>query len=718
MAEALPPLRVTPDPETENSDRPCTLFPMSSDKPIAQMALYREWLHRERGLEFADYAAMWRWSSTDLSGFWSSIWDYHKIESRTPYRAVLEHETMPGARWFGGAELNYAREVFRHVEAAEAAGLPAIIAEDESGKVREVSWAELRRRSVSLALAMRQNGVTRGDRVAAYLPNIPEAAIALLACASIGAIWTICSPDMGTPAVLDRFRQIAPKVLIAVDGVRYAGKALDRTTTVAEIRDGLPSLETLWIVETGLGQSSISGSSNLEHALSRDDAEVAAFEPEWLPFDHPLWVLYSSGTTGLPKAIVHGHGGVVVTAYAGRLHYDLGASYDLNTFGERFHWYSATGWVMWNQQVGALLFGTTICLFDGAPSGAKASADWGTLWAFAGRQRVSWFGAGAAFFSSCKKAAIALRDYGDLGAIRALGSTGSPLPSEVELWGVEQFASIRTHDMWWCNISGGTDVAAAFFAGNRELPARPGKLQCRHLGAAVEAWDEDGAPLVGKVGELVVTQPFPSMPLFFWGDEDASRYRASYFGAWPGVWRHGDWLTIDADGACAITGRSDATINRHGLRMGTADIYAAIEQLNEIADTLVIDIEDGEGDSKLLMFVVPSEGRALDGEMEAAMRSAIRRALSPRFVPDLFISAPGVPRTLSGKKQELPVKRLFQGWAVAKVVNLDAIANPEIIPWYTDRARAWLKRDDAADRDGAANNEGGASSLRGKMRTK
>ncbi|HEX8902887.1 acetoacetate--CoA ligase [Vitreimonas sp.] len=664
---------------------------MSSDPPISQMQLYRDWLERENGLRFGNYAEMWTWSTTDLPAFWRSIWDFHQIQSRTPFEAVLGDERMPGAKWFEGAEVNYAREVFRHIEAADAMGLPAIVAEDECGQVREIAWPELRRRAVSLALAMRESGVVRGDRVAAYLPNIPEAVIALLACASLGAIWTICSPDMGAPAVLDRFRQIAPKVLIAVDGVHYAGKALDRSAAIAELRQALPSVETLFVVESGLAQTDIPGARSLEAALARDDAVVAAFEPEWLPFDHPLWILYSSGTTGLPKAIVHGHGGVIVTTYVGRLHFDLGASYEPHTFGERFHWYSATGWVMWNQQVGGLLFGTTICLFDGAPSGSKGSHDWGALWAFAARHRVTWFGAGAAFYSACRKAEIKFSDSGDLSAIRALGTTGSPLPAEVQSWGSAQFAAIKGGEMWWCNISGGTDVAAAFFAGHRELPPHPGKLQCRHLGAAVEAWDDAGKPLVGQVGELVVTRPFPSMPLYFWGDEDGSRYRSSYFKAWPGIWRHGDWLQIDSDGACTITGRSDATINRHGLRMGTADIYAAVEHLGDVADSLVIDIEDGQGDSKLLMFVVPTDGRALDSDMEAAMSSAIRRALSPRFVPDRFIDAPGIPRTLSGKKQELPIKRLFQGWPIAKVVNLDAIANPEIIPWYSARAKDWLE---------------------------
>jgi len=656
---------------------------------IPQMRLYREWLDREYGRRFADYAALWQWSTTDLTGFWRSIWDYHRLASPTPFTAVLDGETMPGTRWFDGAQVNYARQVFRHVELAAAAGVPAVVAENERGEVTELSWQELRRRTASLALELRRLGVGRGDRVAAYLPNIPEAVVALLACASLGAIWTSCSPDMGTPAVLDRFRQTSPKVLIAVDGVFYGGRALDRSAAVAEIRRALPSVVALLVIPSGYGESIIPDSSDLATALSREDAAVAAFEPEWLPFEHPLWILYSSGTTGLPKAIVHGHGGILVSACAGHLHYDLGASYSSNTFADRFHWYSATGWVMWNAQVGGLLSGTTICLFDGSPSGAKGRPDWGTLWAFAARHRVTWFGAGAAFFNSCRKAGISVGDTGDLRAVRALGSTGSPLPSDVQLWGANQFAALDRPDIWWCNISGGTDLAAAFLAGNRELPATPGRLQCRHLGAAVEAWNEAGRPVLGQVGELVCTRPFPSMPLYFWGDEDGSRYRSSYFQEWPGIWRHGDWLQIEVDGSCTITGRSDATINRHGLRMGTAEIYSAVEHLHEVLDSLVIDLEDGQGDSKLLMFVVPAEGRQLDADLESVLVSAIRSALSPRFIPDYFIRAPGIPRTLSGKKQELPIKRLFQGWPLAKVINLDSIANPEVIPWFTARAKAW-----------------------------
>ncbi len=658
--------------------------------PTSQLALYRDWLGETYGRSFRDYAELWSWSTSDLDAFWESIWAYGGLESPTPHRSVLRGG-MPDAAWFDGAEVNYARQVFRHADAAQAAGQPAIIAEDETGRVVEVSWLELKRRAASLALELRRAGVERGDRVAAYLPNAPEAVVALLACASLGAIWTLCSPDMGTPAVLDRFRQVAPKALIAVDGVHYGGRPRDRSAIVEEIRGGLPSLEAVFVIRTGYGEARIEGVADFTEAEGRDDDDVAAFEPEWVPFSHPLWILYSSGTTGLPKAIVHGHGGVLLTGCVGNLHLDIGPSYAPNTFGERFHWYSATGWVMWNVQVGGLLSGTTICLFDGSPSGGGGAVDWGRLWRFVSRHRVTWFGAGAAFFSSCRKAGLALGEVGDLSAVRALGSTGSPLPAEVEAWGGAAFAALGRPNIWWCNISGGTDIAAAFLSGNRELPPAPGRLQCRHLGAAVEAWDEDGKPVVGRVGELVCTRPFPSMPLFFWGDVDGERYRASYFSEWPGVWRHGDWLQVETDGSCSISGRSDATINRNGLRMGTAELYAAVERLPEVADSLVIDLEDGEGGSKLLMFVVPRGGLALDVGLETAMAGAIREALSPRFVPDVFIQAPGIPRTLSGKKQELPVKRLFQGWPVTKVINLDGIENPDVVAWYQSRAAAWLE---------------------------
>jgi len=659
--------------------------------PLPQMRLYSEWLKDTRGRVFADYEALHRWSVSDLEGFWRSIWDYDRIESRTPVNTILSEDRMPGAHWFDGAEVNYALQVFRHATPADAASQPAIVAANERGETATLSWAELKRQAASLALELRRYGIGRGDRVAAYLPNVPAAVVGLLACASLGAIWTLCSPDMGTRAVLDRLRQTRPKALIAVDGVFYGGKAMDRSAAVAEIAADLPGLEVLFLLASGFGVGEVPGAVAFEEAIARDDAAVAAFEPEWLPFDHPLWILYSSGTTGLPKAIVHGHGGVLLATSAGRLHFDLGPSYGANNFGDRFHWYSATGWVMWNIQVGGLLSGTTICLYDGSPSGPKADPDWTRLWTFAADSGVTWFGAGAAFFASCQKAGVEIARIAGLDRIRALGSTGSPLLPDVQRWGSAQFAAIGRPDIWWSNVSGGTEIAAAFMAGHPDLPDTPGRLQCRHLGAAIEAWDERGRPVIGEVGELVCTRPFPSMPLYFWGDEDGSRYRESYFSEWPGIWRHGDWLTIGEDGSCTVSGRSDATINRHGLRMGTAEIYAAVESLPGVADTMIIDVEDEDGDSELIMFVVPAKGHGVDPAMEAAVASAIRASLSPRFVPDRLIAAPAIPRTLSGKKQELPVKRLFAGWPAAKVINADATAAPELLPWYIDQAQRWRR---------------------------
>lgn len=657
--------------------------------PVPQLSRYVEWLGRERGLAFPDYPELWAWSTRDIAAFWESVWSYHALASPTPFTHVVQGE-MPGARWFAGAQVNYAGQVFRHAEAADAAGQPAIIAEDERGVLEEVSWPELRRRSASLAMALREAGVGRGDRVAAYLPNIPAATIALLACASIGAVWTLCSPDMGTPAVLARFRQVDAKVLIAVDGVHYAGKRRDRAAAVAEVRRGLPTVTALFLLRTGHSDAEMVDAHDLAEAQARDDEEVAAFAPEWLPFDHPLWILYSSGTTGLPKAIVHGHGGVMLAGLVGNMHMDLGASYATDTRGERFHWYSATGWVMWNVQVGALLGGTTICLYDGAPRGTGEEADWATLWRFAARHGATWFGAGAAFYESCRKAQLTLDRVEGLGGIRALGSTGSPLPADVQAWGSDQFARLGHPGLWWCNLSGGTDIAAAFLSGNRDLPPTPGRIQCRHLGAAIEAWNASGRPVTGTVGELVCTRPFPSMPLFLWGDQDGARYRATYFDTWPGTWRHGDWLMVEADGSCIISGRSDATINRHGLRMGTAELYAAVEALPQIADSLVIDVEDGHGDSRLIMFVVPAPPHACDDALLDAIRRAIASAVSPRFVPDLILAAPGILRTLSGKKQELPVKRLFLGWPLAQVIDPNLVDAPQLVPWYVDAAARWL----------------------------
>ncbi len=712
---------------------------------LPQIRLYQDWLRDERGLRFADYDALWRWSTTDLDAFWQSVWDYFVLQSPTKHSAALALNRMPGAVWFPGAQVNYVHQVFRHVDAAHAAGLPALISHNEQSlsaglAARELSWPELRRQVASLALHLKRQGLQPGDRVAAYLPNIPEAMVAFMAVASLGGVWSICAPDMGTAAVLDRFRQIEPKVLIACDGVRYGGRDMDRSDVVAELCAALPTVTHL-IVQSNLGSPTFaieSGASlaNFQTATAQNDAETANFEPLWLPFDHPLWIVYSSGTTGLPKPIVHGHGGSMIVALALKvLGNDIGCSYAPNSFGERYHWYSSTGWVMWNAQMAGLLNGTTCCIFDGSPGGAtvdgagnKIAPDWGTLWRFGADVRASFFGAGAAFFSNCMKADIDLSQCGDLSRVRALASTGSPLSEEVQNWGTAQFKRIRQSnsvraepveaspstssgrteiDIWWCNISGGTDFAGAFIGGNRELPAIPGEMQCRLLGCAVESWNEQGQPVVGEVGELVCTQPMPSMPLYFWGDTSGQRYLGSYFDMYPAgqgrlpgggdagpeagpVWRHGDWLKLvphSGSSACVIYGRSDATINRHGLRMGTSELYSAVEALPEVLDAMVVDLEYLGRESYMPLFVVLREGITLDAALRAKLNTAIKTALSPRFVPNDIFQVPEIPRTLTGKKQELPIKKLLLGQPIDKVLNRDAMANAGCLDWYVAFAR-------------------------------
>jgi acetoacetyl-CoA synthetase len=682
-----------------------------------QIRLYQNWLAEERGLRFANYRDLWQWSTTDLDAFWQSIWDYFDLQSPSPHHAVLAHNVMPGAQWFPGAQVNYAQQVFRHVVAAEAAGFDAIVCGNELGDQRSLSWPELRRQVASLALHLQAHGVQPGDRVAAYLPNIPEAMVAFMATASIGAVWSICAPDMGSNAVLDRFQQIEPKVLIACDGVRYGGRDLDRTEVVRALVAALPSVQHV-ILHRAFGDAKdaknaidlVAGCAMFSGATDRNDHQTNAFEPHWLPFDHPLWIVYSSGTTGLPKPIVHGHGGTVLVGLALKtLHNDIGCSYHPNSWGERFHWYSSTGWVMWNAQLAGLLNGTTCVIYDGNPG----TPDWTALWRFVAEMKVTFFGAGAAFYANCLKAGVDLSSCGDLSHIRALGTTGSPLSPESQNWGTDQFRRIAANpaqmDIWWCNISGGTDFCGAFIGGNRELPQEPGVMQCRLLGCAVEAWTEAGEPVMGAVGELVCSQPLPSMPLYFWGDAGHARYLASYFEMYPaglgrkpgggdldgaagGVWRHGDWLRIGspdsgAGEGCVILGRSDATINRHGLRMGTSELYSAVEVLPEVMDSLVVDLEYLGRESYMPLFVVLRAGLTLDGALQAKINTAIKTALSPRFVPNEIFQVAEIPRTLSGKKQELPIKKLLLGQSVDKVVNRDAMANPGCLDWYVALAQ-------------------------------
>jgi len=701
---------------------------------VPQIRLYQDWLLAQRGLSFYSYEALWRWSTTDLNAFWQSIWDYFELRSPTPCSAVCDGAPMPDTRWFIGAKINYAAEVLRHARAAQAAGVPAILSHNEktlgASAARETSWPELRRQVASLALHLQAQGVQPGDRVAAYLPNAPEAVVAFLATVSIGAVWSICAPDMGTNAVIDRFKQIEPKVLIACDGVTYGGRDIDRIPVLAELCAALPSVQHL-VLQSNLGLVTdfgrvFPGSVNFNETIRRDDAQTRAFEPLWLAFDHPLWIVYSSGTTGLPKPIVHGHGGTVLV---GRtllcLHNDVGCSYASNSLGERYHWYSSTGWVMWNAQVSGLLAGVTCCIFDGNPAGRtvdargnKVEPDWTTLWRFAAELGVTFFGAGAAFYANCQKAGVDLIGCGDLSRVRALGTTGSPLSADAQAWGTEQFRTLherggdqfsagppqgelapsggsephavgkRGGNIWWSNISGGTDFCGAFIGGNRELPQVPGEMQCRLLGCAVEAWNEQGQPVIDEVGELVCTQPIPSMPLYFWGDTAKQRYLSSYFDMYPGVWRHGDWLKIGSHGGCIIYGRSDATINRHGLRMGTSEIYSAVEALPEVLDSMVVDLEYLGRESYMPLFVVLRPDLTLTPALRSKIVAAIRTALSPRFVPNEIFQVAQIPRTLSGKKQELPIKKLLLGHPLEKVVNREAMANPASLDWYVELARS------------------------------
>ncbi|WP_127996060.1 acetoacetate--CoA ligase [Piscinibacter defluvii] len=661
--------------------------------PEPRIQRYLRFLADTRRLRFdattpAGYDALWRWSTSELPAFWASLWAFFEIASPTPYTTVLERETIPGARWFPGARLNYAQQVFRHADAAHASGQPAIVFRNEvmGAALQQLAWPELRRQVGALAAALRGLGVRPGDRVCAILPNTPQAVVAFLAAASLGAIWSVCSPDMGPLAILDRFRQIEPAVLIGCDGCTWGGVAQDRRAVLREVADALPGLRHLVLLrylDAAADPADFAAPGRAAHdfdALTRGDAPLV---PEALPFDHPLWVVYSSGTTGLPKPIVHGHGGIVLEALKmGVLHNDIAPSAEC---GERYHWFSTTGWIMWNAQVAGLLGGTTICLYDGNPGGAQGAPDWSTLWRFAADAGVTWFGAGAAFYASCLKAGVEPQGAGTL-LLRAVGSTGSPLAPECYRWIWERLPQVEGRPIWLTPISGGTDFAGAFVAGLRTLPVVAGEMQCRCLGAAIEAWSEDGRPLVDEVGELVCTKPLPSMPLRFWNDPGDARYRESYFEMFPKVWRHGDWIRITPRGGAVIYGRSDATINRHGVRMGTAELYRAVEALPEVLDSLVVDLEYLGRESWMPLFVVLREGLVLDAALVQRLKDTIRQALSPRHVPSEVFQVAAIPRTLSGKKMELPVKKLLLGMPAEQLFRRDAMANAGCVDWFVDLA--------------------------------
>ncbi len=603
-----------------------------------------------------EYTALWRWSVGDLDAFWDSVWRFFDVRGTRPPGPVVTPGTMPDVAWFPGATLNYAEQALRHADRDR----PAIVHLSEVRPLDSVSWSELGSQVAAAAAGLRALGVQPGDRVAAYLPNIPEAVVGLLACASVGAVWSSCSPDFGGPSVADRFRQIEPVLLLATDGHRYAGRDHDRRQVVVELARQLPSVRrVVWIPYLGAADQLPHGAGHmLWDELLREPAPLR-FEP--VPFGHPLWILYSSGTTGLPKPIVQSHGGIALEHLkALGLHHDLGPE-------DRFFWFTTTGWMMWNFLVSGLLLGATIVLYDGSP----AHPDAGALWQLAETAGVTLFGTSAGQLTASQKAGLAPGERFDLSRLRSVGSTGSPLPAAGFRW---VYQAVK-RDLWLASVSGGTDVCTGFVLGAPWLPVRAGVIQCRALGARVEAYGPDGRPVSDAVGELVVTAPMPSMPIGFWNDPERRRYRASYFEMFPGVWRHGDWVRIRPDGGVVIYGRSDSTINRLGVRMGSSEIYRAVEALPEVTDSLVVDVERPNGPEFMPLFVVLAPGRALDPELEARIAGQIRTTVSPRHVPDRIIAVPEIPKTLNGKKLEVPVKRILQGLDPGAILNPGSVAN-------------------------------------------
>lgn len=640
------------------SKEPPLWEPTEQDRQQANVTHFMHWLTQEQGLHFQDREDLWRWSVTHLEDFWSALWSYFQIRSSQPYTAVLTGHQMPGAHWFPGARLNYAEHVFRNAIADE----PALLFRSERQSLQTITWDELSRSVAAIAQSLRSLGIQAGDRVVAYLPNIPEAVIAFLACASIGAVWSSCSPDFGTTSVIDRFKQIEPRILIAVDGYQYNGRSFERYTTLKELQQGLPTLQHTILIP--YLHHEYAGQELLAHVLLWPDLVQTAAELyfEQVPFEHPLWVLYSSGTTGLPKAIVQGHGGILLEHLKG-----LSLELDLKS-GDRFFWFTTTGWMMWNFLVGGLLLHVTILLYDGSPS----YPDLNVLWHFAQDSSMTLFGCSASYITACMKAGIEPGQHFSLARLRTVGSTGSPLPPEGFHWLYEHVK----RDLWVASISGGTDVCSAFVTGSILLPVYAGELQARSLGAAVHSFDEQGRPLVDEVGELVVTEPLPSMPLFFWNDPQLERYRESYFALYPGIWRHGDWIRITPHGSAVIYGRSDSTINRAGIRMGSSEIYRVVEGLPEVVDSLVVGVELPHGRYYMPLFVVLCAGTALDEPLLQKIKQSLRSSISPHHVPDEIIQINEVPRTLSGKKLEVPIKKLLLGLPIEKAVSLDALSNP------------------------------------------
>jgi acetoacetyl-CoA synthetase len=634
----------------------------------ATLTRYMRWVAETRERRFDDYHDLWRWSVEDLDDFWRSVWEFFDVRSHGEWERALADASMPGAVWFPGARLSYAEHLFR---GKRSDGL-AIIHASELRELGEWTWADLRAATAGVAAGLRELGVGHGDRVVGYLPNLPETIAAFLACASLGAIWSSCSPDFGARSVIDRFAQVEPKVLFAVDGYRYNGRDFDRRDVVARLQDEMPSLVRTVVLPYLDTDPDLSG---LDAAMTWDELvqEGAALEFEPVPFDHPLWVLYSSGTTGLPKAIVHGHGGILLEHLKVlNLHVDAQP-------GDRVFWFTTTGWMMWNFLVSALHTEASIVLYDGSPG----HPDLGVLWDLAERTGMTHFGTSASYVASCMKGEVKPAEGRDLSALRAVGSTGSPLSPEGFQWIYDEVG----RDTWLFSTSGGTDVCSAFVGGVPTLPVYEGELQARSLGAKIEAFDEDGNAVIDEVGELVLTAPLPSMPVSFWNDPDGERLREAYFDFYPGVWRHGDWIRITPRGTAVIYGRSDSTINRGGVRMGTAEIYRAVLAVDEIADALVVDVPREGSENWMPLFVVLREGAELDDDLVAEIRKRVREDCSPRHVPNDVFAVEEVPRTLSGKLLEVPVKRILSGTDPEKAASRDSLANPQALDWFVELAQ-------------------------------
>jgi acetoacetyl-CoA synthetase len=631
---------------------------------------YRDWLQAHHKNAFDDYESIWRWSIEKPSRFWESIWEYFAVSSSSPYREVMSVDPMPYSRWFEGSRLNYAEHLFRRASDER----PALLFQSEREALRAVSWRELRARTAALSAFLRARGVRPGDRVAAFLPTIPEATTAFMATCALGAVWSSCSPDFGVNGVVDRFGQIEPKVLFVADGYQYNGKVFDKMEAARALVAALPTLETVIFIpylDPKADHRPIDKAVAWREAVAEKSEESLRFEQ--VPFSHPIWVLYSSGTTGAPKAIAHSHGGVLLE----HLKY-LAFHNDVHE-GERFFWYSTAGWMMWNFAQAALLLGASVVLYDGSP----AYPDLGVLWRLAEQAGIHHFGVSAPYLVACMREGLEPGRRFDLRLLRSIGSTGAPLPPEAFDWVYRQVKK----DIWLCSMSGGTDVCTAFVGGCPWLPVYKGEIQCRALGCALEAYDDEGRPRLEEVGEMVLTQPMPSMPVYFWNDPGHARYLESYFDTFPGVWRHGDWVRITKRGTLVIEGRSDATLNRQGIRIGTAEIYRAVETIAEVKDSLIVNLELSGGRHFMPLFVVLIEGARLDEELRARIRQTLRDTYSPRHVPDEIVEAPDIPYTISGKKLEAPVKKILLGHPIDRTANLSALRNPEALDFFVDFAR-------------------------------